>query len=127
MINIFDSIAEGASSRLAAIGLTVKPEDTELLSFVTKSAVAELCTITGYDTLPSELMDAAADIVCADFALTVMARDGTDGAEVSSRRDGSLSVSYTKGTSSAERLRAELKKMRERGLSVAGAKRRLVW
>ncbi len=127
MINIFDSIAEGASSRLAAIGLTVKPEDTELLSFVTKAAVSELCTITGYDTLPSELMDAAADIVCADFALTVMARDGTDGAEVSSRRDGSLSVSWTKGTSSAERLRAELKKMRERGLSVAGAKRRLVW
>lgn len=56
-----------------------------------------------------------------------MARDGTDGAEVSSRRDGSMSVSYTKGTSRAERLRAELKKMRERGLSVAGTKRRLVW
>lgn len=127
MINIFDSIDAAATSRLAAIGLTVKPEDTELLSFVTKSAVAELCTITGYDTLPSELMDAAADIVCADFALTVMARDGADGAEISSRRDGSLSVSYTKGTSTAERFRAELKKMRERGLSVAGTKRRLVW
>ena len=49
------------------------------MSFVTKAAVSELCTITGYDTLPSELMDAAADIVCADFALTVIARDGTDG------------------------------------------------
>ena len=63
MINIFDSIAEGASSRLAAIGLTVKPEDTELLSFVTKAAVSELCTLTGYDPLPSELMNTAADIV----------------------------------------------------------------
>jgi len=127
MTDIFNSIADGASSRLAALGITVKPEDAELLSFVIKSAVSELCSITGYNALPSELIDAAADIVCADFALTVMARDGTDGAEVSSRRDGSMSVSYTKGTSRAERLRAELKKMRERGLSVAGTKRRLVW
>jgi len=127
MTDIFNSIADGASSRLATLGITVKPEDTELLTFVIKSAVSELCSITAYNALPSELIDVAADIVCADFALTVMARDGTDGAEVSSRRDGSMSVSYTKGTSRAERLRAELKKMRERGLSVAGTKRRLVW
>ncbi len=127
-MTVATKLRQGVEARLHSLHVTPAEDGSDVGMFdtVIKKAYDTVLSVSGFETLPDELIGAVCDLAAADYAEYIFTSTAESG-EISSKTDGEFSVRYKDGTSRAEKLFLMSAKMREEGTRAMNSYRKLRW